>query len=140
MNSVTLIPITGFGQIKIEDSPMLKIRIYWQKLMKPIGSYHLSGWVDWAFINFPLCYIILKMKIIVLSLYIIFLSITLYSQCDTLRNETHLLDNGVQLPYIQALLGHKDIKTTMIYTHVTTSSITNVASPLDGLKLSLKKP
>jgi len=32
---------------------------------------------------------------------------------------THLMDNGVQLPYIQALLGHKDIKTTMIYTHVT---------------------
>ena len=32
----------------------------------------------------------LKMKIIVLSLYIIFLSFTLYAQCDTLRNETHI--------------------------------------------------
>jgi len=60
----------------------------------------------------------------------------------TLRHcfATHLMDNGVQLPYIQALLGHKDIKTTMIYTHVTNSSITNVASPLDSLRLSIKKP
>ena len=60
----------------------------------------------------------------------------------TLRHcfATQLMDNGVQLPYIQALLGHKDIKTTMIYTHVTNSSITNVASPLDCLRLSIKKP
>ena len=60
----------------------------------------------------------------------------------TLRHcfATHLIDNGVQLPYIQALLGHKNIKTTMIYTHVTNGSITNVASPLDSLRLSIKKP
>lgn len=60
----------------------------------------------------------------------------------TLRHcfATHLMDNGVQLANIQALLGHKDIKTTMIYTHVTNGSITNVASPLDCLRLSIKKP
>jgi site-specific recombinase XerD len=60
----------------------------------------------------------------------------------TLRHcfATHLMDSGVQLPYIQALLGHKDVKTTMIYTHVTTQSIANVVSPLDGLHLTIKKP
>lgn len=60
----------------------------------------------------------------------------------TLRHcfATHLLDNGVQLPYIQTLLGHTNIKTTMIYTHVTTQSVANVLSPLDGLHLSFKKP
>ncbi|MBK8622344.1 MAG: tyrosine-type recombinase/integrase [Saprospiraceae bacterium] len=47
---------------------------------------------------------------------------------------THLLDVGTQLPYIKELLGHKDIKTTMIYTHVTTASIENVVSPLDRLR------
>ena len=47
---------------------------------------------------------------------------------------THLLDIGTQLPYIKELLGHRDIKTTMIYTHVTTASIENVVSPLDRLK------
>ena len=56
----------------------------------------------------------------------------------TLRHcfATHLLDSGVQLPYIQRLLGHQDIKTTMIYTHVTTQSIASVISPLDHLKRS----
>jgi site-specific recombinase XerD len=54
----------------------------------------------------------------------------------TLRHSyaTHLLDAGTQLPYIKELLGHKDIKTTMIYTHVTTASIANVVSPLDRLR------
>jgi integrase/recombinase XerD len=47
---------------------------------------------------------------------------------------THLVDMGTQLPYVKELLGHKDIKTTMIYTHVTTASIENVVSPLDRLR------
>lgn len=47
---------------------------------------------------------------------------------------THLLDIGTQLPYIKELLGHKDIKTTMIYTHVSLASIENVVSPLDRLR------
>jgi integrase/recombinase XerD len=64
----------------------------------------------------------------------------------TLRHcfATHLLDAGTQLPYIKELLGHKDIKTTMIYTHITTSSIEKVVSPLDNLKIfgkeNLEKP
>jgi len=55
----------------------------------------------------------------------------------TLRHcfATHLMDNGVQLPYIQELLGHKDIKTTLIYTHVTTKNVTSVVSPLDQLRM-----
>ncbi len=48
---------------------------------------------------------------------------------------THLLDGGTDLRYIQELLGHKDIKTTLIYTHVTTKDMTQIKSPLDGLNL-----
>jgi site-specific recombinase XerD len=46
---------------------------------------------------------------------------------------THLMDNGIALPKIQKLLGHNDVKTTMIYTHLTRKSIEEVESPLDAL-------
>lgn len=46
---------------------------------------------------------------------------------------THLLEQGVDLRYIQELLGHKSSKTTEIYTHVTRTDIKNIQSPLDKL-------
>ena len=46
---------------------------------------------------------------------------------------THLLEQGTDIRFIQELLGHKDIKTTLIYTDVSNNSIRNVASPLDKL-------
>ena len=51
----------------------------------------------------------------------------------TLRHSfaTHLLDNGVDIRYIQELLGHNSPKTTMIYTHVTRKDIMKIQSPLD---------
>jgi len=46
---------------------------------------------------------------------------------------THLLEDGVDLRYIQELLGHKSSKTTEIYTHVCRTDIRNINSPLDKL-------
>ncbi len=46
---------------------------------------------------------------------------------------THQVDVGIALPKIQQLLGHKDIRTTMIYTHLTTNTIQSVGSPLDRI-------
>lgn len=46
---------------------------------------------------------------------------------------THLVESGVDISFVQKLLGHNDIRTTMLYTHVSALSIQNVKSPLDKM-------
>ncbi|TBW28892.1 tyrosine-type recombinase/integrase [Gramella sp. KN1008] len=52
----------------------------------------------------------------------------------TLRHSfaTHMLENGTDLRYIQALLGHAKPETTMIYTHVAQKDVVKIQSPLDA--------
>ena len=62
--------------------------------------------------------------------------ITKRVSCHTFRHSfaTHMLENGVNIRVLQELMGHADVKTTEIYTHVMEKDISNIVSPFDSIQ------
>lgn len=60
-------------------------------------------------------------------------NVTKHASCNTFRHSfaTHLLENGYDIRIVKELLGHKDVRTTMKYTHLLNRNKFNVRSPLD---------
>lgn len=57
--------------------------------------------------------------------------------CHTLRHSfaTSILESGINIRILQELMGHADVKTTEIYTHVMDKDVSQISSPLENIKI-----
>jgi integrase/recombinase XerD len=117
----------------LSEKALVVLRQYFRKTFPP-GSYKLNDWL------FPgqkpgehIHVKTIKNTIIKIRNK---LSLDQRISAHTLRHcfTTHCLENGVELALIQQMLGHKNIKTTAMYLHMTSKAMMGIKSPLDTNK------
>jgi site-specific recombinase XerD len=120
--------VSGKGQkdryTVLAKETLSQLRVYW-RLYRPI---------DWLFPGSnPSHYLSPSSVQKVFNRAKVAAHITKYGHVHSLRHSfaTHLLASGTDIFYIQRLLGHADLKTTLVYLHVSSRDVARVTSPID---------
>jgi integrase/recombinase XerD len=113
-----------------------RIVILPQSSIESLSNHHHTSWLSpYVFYSNQWWTITTRTAQAVFSQACIRAWITKHVTFHSLRHSfaTHLLEQGTDIRYVQTLLGHANIRTTQIYTHVTQPALYNIKSPLDGL-------
>jgi len=112
-------------EVMLSERLLSELRVYWRKYQPKVYLFEGPGGEQYSASSVQRVF----KKALARA------KVTKPATVHTLRHSfaTHLLEKGVDIRYIQKLLGHKSITTTQIYTHLTDKGMDRITSPLDDL-------
>ena len=112
-------------EVMLSEKILRELRIYWKQYQPNTYLFEGQGGTQYSASSIQRAFKRALLKA----------DISKPATVHTLRHSfaTHLLEKGVDIRYIQKLLGHKSITTTQIYTHLTDQGMDKITSPFDDL-------
>lgn len=112
-------------EVMLSEKILKELRLYWKQYQPKIYLFEGQGRAQYSASSIQRVFKRALMKA----------GISKPATVHTLRHSfaTHLLEKGVDIRYIQKLLGHKSITTTQIYTHLIDKGMDKITSPFDDL-------